>query len=1146
MLVAGIGVLVAATLLAAAPIYTTTMSDLGLRFRLERGLDEQREQVVRSEVFGLAVGDPVDAARRDALDAVSEARLGNLSDEVLIEARAQRLDLSFVGFEDQAPEAPVTPGPGELIRQPWGGFIIWTSGFEDHVEVVEGRLPLPAEDAGGVLEAVLPDGFQPHAALGDVVRLSGINYDDCQAILGSDDPTVARDEVPCEPTTFASTSIDVTIVGFIAPNDPEDPRWLFLQLTDEVGDWSVPDQPLRPRIPPFDPADGADRLTQRALDGFGSMPLLTTRSQFFDILGAQVPELRAQHRIGIVPDLNSISLSEVTCSIDDLAAWDTDIGDRLNLVATRQLELENQLETFRNAQSFSQVPLLLILLQVVGIVLFYVVLVMNLLMERQSEEVGVYVGRGASTTQVVGLSVVEGLFLALPAAAAAPFLAQAAVRSLGFTSTFQPITDGAALPATLSATAFLLASAGALLALLAMLIPSFVSARRGIIDVKRSQARPSGRGIIQRYYLDLGVVVLAGLMLWQLDQRGSVFDPDSVGGWSADPLLLMSPFVFTLAVAAVLLRFYPPLLRLTVRALMPFQGTAIALGLQRAGRAPSAYARLMLLVVMAVSVGTFAASYGPTVDRSFTERTEYDIGVPFRGPISDADPELRVEDLEEVMAIEGVRSAALVHRGSITASSGTSVPLLALDVDFARDLLWFRDDFAQDLNLEFLLAQLESAVPAIGGLTLPDDARTIEISVRTEGELAGQPRVSIKAIVVDSTGRYLETSTSSAAGTGWVTTTTEVPTTMISPIRLVSLELTDQTTSRLRIPGALVFDDIVAISESGTRTVLEDFEDEFRWTIYRPPGNPEIFERVTDRVRSGRAAARWIWTTTVSPNRRVLALIDPVVPIAALMNDEALGAFRTDVGSPAFARLGGILTPLSIRGGVDFFPTMLPEAGIVVVNYEHLRSLAGTVGFRGHRLRDELWLDFEPGLSIEDQEAIIASLQDRQSPIELLGRSGSLLSRQLEEIGADPTIQASGSGILSVAFVAVLALSSLGFVVTLVLSAHSRTVEFAVLRIIGTSSRQILRAMLLEWGTVLVIGTTIGILLGRQVASIMLSFLGVTEEGVRVLPPFILETDWSALAMGVGTLGVLVAVALIVAWVTTMRRANASELRITQ
>ena len=1146
MLVAAVGVLVAATLLAAAPIYTTTMSDLGLQFRLDKGLDEPRDQVVSVGVFGLAIGDPVDQARRDALAVITEARLGHLSDEIQFEVRTSRFDLSFVGHEEGAPGEPVTPERGELVRQPWGSFIIWASGFEDHVRVVDGRLPMDGRDADGVVEAVLPDGFQRHAALGDVVRLRATTFDDCQAIDRSEDPAVARDEVQCRPTIVASTVVEATIVGFVAPDDPTDLRWMFLQLSGQSRDWAVPEQPLRPRIPPFDPIEGPDSITRRALAGEGGMPLLTTESQFFSVLGVQLPEIQTRHRIGLVVDTAAISQDEVSRSIDDLAAWDEDIGDRLDLIGTRQMELARQLDTFRNARSFSQIPLLLILLQVVGIVLFYLVLVVNMLLERQSEEIGVYVGRGASTTQIVGLSLVEGLVLAVPAVAAAPFLAQIAVRALGFTATFEPITGGAALPAILSPDAFVLAAAGAGLALVAMLLPSFASARRGIVDVKRDHARPTDRGIVQRYYLDLAVVVLAGLLLWQLDQRGTVFNPDSVGGWSTDPLLLLSPLVFTLAIAALLLRFYPPLLRLTVRLLMLLRGTAVALGLRRAGRAPAAYARLMLLVVMAVSVGTFAASYGPTVDRSFTERTRYEGGVPFRAGIVDPSQAFRPDDLEALRAIDGVRDAALVHRGTIVAGNGSTLPLLAADVPFARDVLWFREDFTDTADLNSLLAQVESAVPAGGGLELPEGTTQVEFEVRTEGELEGEARVSIRVVLIDATGRYLDSFASSIAGNGWVTSTADVPQTLIQPVRLVSLELTDRPGVGTRIQGALVFDNFRAVAVNGSKTVIEDFEDGFRWSFYRPPGDEEFFEHTTRNLRSGGGAARWTWAPSVMSDRRVLAPNDPVVPVAALMNGPALAAFRASEGEQASARLDGVLVPLSVRAVVDFFPTLEPEAGIVVVNYEHIRSLAGAVSERGPQTRGELWLDFEPGLSVEQQAALVASLEENDAPIRVVRRSWTLLSRELEEIRSDPAIQASGSGILSVAFVSVLALSSMGFVVTLVLSARRRTVEFAVLRAVGTSSWQILRAMSLEWGTVLLIGTTIGALLGRQVATIMLSFLEVTDEGVRVLPPFILETNWGLLGIGIAVLVGVVAIALVVAWSTAMRHADASELRITQ
>jgi ABC-type antimicrobial peptide transport system permease subunit len=271
------------------------------------------------------------------------------------------------------------------------------------------------------------------------------------------------------------------------------------------------------------------------------------------------------------------------------------------------------------------------------------------------------------------------------------------------------------------------------------------------------------------------------------------------------------------------------------------------------------------------------------------------------------------------------------------------------------------------------------------------------------------------------------------------------------------------------------------------------------------------------------------------------------VPVAALMNGAAMGAFGTGPGGIAIVGVDGVLIPLSVRAEIELFPTMQPATGIVVVNYDHFRALTSTVMHFELSEQNELWLDFDEGTSVAEQQAIVTSLTSRSAAIEALpSRPVRLLSERLEEAASDPTLQASGSGILSVAFISVLALSTLGFIVTLVLSARSRTVEFAVLRIVGTSSRQILRSMLIEWGTVLLIGAVVGVLLGRQVARIMLSFLEVTDQGTRVLPPFILETDWVTLGIGIGVLVGLVAVALGLAWATTMRRANASELRITQ
>ncbi len=71
-------------------------------------------------------------------------------------------------------------------------------------------------------------------------------------------------------------------------------------------------------------------------------------------------------------------------------------------------------------------------------------------------------------------------------------------------------------------------------------------------------------------------------------------------------------------------------------------------------------------------------------------------------------------------------------------------------------------------------------------------------------------------------------------------------------------------------------------------------------------------------------------------------------------------------------------------------------------------------------------------------------------------------------------------------------------------------------------------------------------LLGRQVAGVMLSFLDVTATGDRVLPPYILETDWMRLGFGLAVLVVVVSVGLTASWVSSMRAADSTQLRITQ
>ena len=1101
MLLLAAGALLATTLLATAPIYTDSMSDIGLRFRLDRELDEPRRRVPNLYADGLRLADPVQLAQTRAFEAVTAARVGWLGRKVLTAQRTDPLTLQFTDDSD---------------REPWRARLIHLGGYEEHVEVVEGRLPSPGATTA---EVVLLEAFGSVARLGDRVRLTARTFNDCRRVPGSEDENVAAEEVRCQPSAFVRTSIEAEVVGFVRRNDPDALRWQVFE-----------DRELTPGGP-GQPDDGPQW-----------MPLLTSAEYFSGALTVQMPELLSRYRVGLVADLDGIAVRDVPRALDDLAAWPRDVRDGLGLEAGGRVEFATALARFRNASTFSQVPLLLLLLQVAGVVGFYLVVVTSLARERQAGEVAVYRSRGASTSQLLGLNLAEGLLIAVPAALLGPILARIAVGALGYTPAFSDITGGEPLAASVSEDAFLLAAGGAALALAAMLLPTIGAVRSAIVDAKREQARPAGRGWFRRYHLDLALVALAALLFWQLDRRGAVFDPQSVGGWEADPLLLLSPLVMTAAAAAMVLRLYSPLLRLAAWLLGPLRGTAVTLGIGRAGRDPATGARLLLLVLTAIAVGAFAASYAPTVARSFEDRARYEHGVDMRAAIANFDLPSGHEGLEQLRAVDGVEQALVVHRGSIGLPRGGSVSLLAIQGGAATaPMLSFRDDFAEEPP-EQLLGHLELGVPLDGGVALPDDTVALAIYAYSEET----PRIGrLRASIRDGNGDYHDAIFSGLETGTWTELRTELPAGLTSPLALASLRFMDRRVL-VHDDGAIFFDDLTAVRAGGEREVVESFDDQFGWTMYSQSGAAETFGPSDERARSGARSARWTWTREVTDRARVLAPEGPGVPLSAIFSESALAFFGVQPGQRTVGLLGErFAVPLIVRSSAEVFPTLDPAQGFVVVDYEQFRAIAGALGSRGQQIPTELWVDFGEDVPLAAQQAIAGQTRDN-TWMQFDAGEPLLLSARLEEIASDPTVQASGSGILLLAFAGAMGAAVLGFVVSLAIALQSRTVELAVLRSLGASSRGLLRALAFEWGVVLLFGSVIGVLLGRWISQLMLQFLEVTETGDPVVPAFAIETEWRLLSTGIALLGAAAAVTLWAAWRAVLRRGVADSLRLTQ
>ena len=104
-------------------------------------------------------------------------------------------------------------------------------------------------------------------------------------------------------------------------------------------------------------------------------------------------------------------------------------------------------------------------------------------------------------------------------------------------------------------------------------------------------------------------------------------------------------------------------------------------------------------------------------------------------------------------------------------------------------------------------------------------------------------------------------------------------------------------------------------------------------------------------------------------------------------------------------------------------------------------------------------------------------------------------------------------------------------------------VEFAVQRAMGLSRPQVFQMLALEYSVVAVAGVVTGAILGLIVGRQMLSFLDATEDGARVEPSFILQTEWTVVAGAVGVVGLIFLGALLLATRYLATTSDAAALR---
>ena len=133
-----------------------------------------------------------------------------------------------------------------------------------------------------------------------------------------------------------------------------------------------------------------------------------------------------------------------------------------------------------------------------------------------------------------------------------------------------------------------------------------------------------------------------------------------------------------------------------------------------------------------------------------------------------------------------------------------------------------------------------------------------------------------------------------------------------------------------------------------------------------------------------------------------------------------------------------------------------------------------------------------------------------------------------------PLVNAGWGGLLVLMFLSLVLASASGVMLYSYLDTRERYTEFAILRTLGFSKRQLNSVAWFNLFVVVACGLGIGTWVGQWIGASLVPLLEVAEQGVRVTPPMVLQTNWTTLLVSYLVLaGVTITTVVWLAWLNS-------------
>ncbi len=423
------------------------------------------------------------------------------------------------------------------------------------------------------------------------------------------------------------------------------------------------------------------------------------------------------------------------------------------------------LSDFATRVALLQIPIVLLLLQVAGLVLIFVRLLADILVDRQAEAIAVLRSRGATRRQVFSALTLHGLAIGGIALVVGPLLAIPLVRLVA-SATLAP-ADRVAVdilagnPFAVAWNVRWYALAAALVSVVAMIFSVNRAANANVLALRRESARTTNKPLWQRLNLDLAAAVI-GLALYVTYVLIVGRVSNLAVRQALSPLALIFPLFLLFATGLLFVRFFPLVLRLGAWGAARVRGAAAMVALAQMARAPRQALRMTLLFALSTAFAIFVVVYVASASQRTQDVAAFLVGADFNGQVPSASgpPPTLAGLTAQYAALPGVIAASAGYAENINdQTKGDNIQLFAVDPStYAATTIWSSAESSQPVGV--LMNQLAaSRASAIARDTVPaivDEATaqlyTVSVGGRFVLPVSGYPqgqsmRFQVAAIV---------------------------------------------------------------------------------------------------------------------------------------------------------------------------------------------------------------------------------------------------------------------------------------------------------------------------------------------------------------------------------------------------------------